>query len=304
MEEILTAEGYRVTCATNGQEALTMFAEMKPDLIISDIMMPYLDGFGLLEAVRSRADGMAVPFLFLSARNEPAATMHARRLGADDYLAKPFDPDELLLAVRAKLHRRRAVQMVDTRNAHLQTVVMLANSIEAREKYTRGHVERVRHYALELARVLDWSAEALEMCEFGALLHDLGKVAVPRRILNKRRGLNFSEWAILRRHPITGAKMLEGVDHLRGAVPYLMCHHEHWNGGGYPAGLAGTDIPIEGRLLAIVDTYDAMTTNRPYRRALTPAAALEEIRGKAGTQFDPDLAELFVRLRQAAPPPP
>ena len=298
MRDILEAEGYRVSCAANGRDGLTAFEREVPDLIVSDVMMPYLDGFGLLKAVRARPDGVAVPFLFLSARTEQSATSQARLLGADDYLFKPFDPDELTLAVRAKLERRRLVELFDTRAAHLQTVTMLANAIEARDKYTRGHVERVKHYAHALAHALDWSADALAILEFGALLHDIGKIVVPRDLLNKSSSLLHDEWNLLRQHPETGAKMLEGVDHLRPAIPYVLYHHERWDGRGYPTGLAGFAIPREGRLLALADTFDAMTSDRPYRTALSKEGALVEIHKGIGTQFDPAMAEVFVRVRE------
>jgi len=301
MQELLEMEGYRVTSAANGIDALIAFDQATPDLIVSDIMMPKMDGFTLLEAVRARPHGAGIPFLFLSARSEQAATLRARFLGADDYLFKPFAPEDLLVAVKAKLDRRRALQLLDTRLAHVQTVRMLANAVEARESYTRGHVERVQHYALQLARALGWEAEALALCEFGALLHDVGKLAVPRSILNKRRPLTYSEWELLRRHPETGRQMLEGVDHLRGAIPYVLYHHERWNGTGYPARLAGLEIPREGRLLAIVDAYDAMTTNRPYRLAMPVEQALAEIRKQSGVQFDPAIVEVFVQLQPLKP---
>ena len=298
MAELLVTEGYRVTTAMNGAEALEAFRREQPDLIVSDVMMPQLDGFGLLEAVRAHPDGFGVPFLFLSARAEQADPSRARTLGADDYIFKPFAPEELLVAIRAKLDRRRALQVFDTRSAHLQTVTMLANVIEARESYTRGHVERVQRYALELAQALGWSHEALAICEFGALLHDIGKIAVPRAILNKRQRLLYPEWALLRRHPETGARMLHGIHHLQAALPYVASHHERWDGNGYPAHLAGETIPREGRLLAIVDAFDAMTSDRPYRRALPLERALSEIQRNAGTQFDPAMAAVFIRLRE------
>jgi putative two-component system response regulator len=298
MRDILEAEGYRVSCAANGAEALTLFERDVPDLIVSDVMMPHLDGFGLLKAVRAHQHGVAVPFLFLSARTEQAATSQARQLGADDYLFKPFDPDELAMAVRAKLDRRRLVELFDTRMAHLQTVTLLANAIEARDKYTRGHVERVKNYALALARALDWSDDALVILEFGAILHDIGKIAVSRDLLNKSTGLLTEEWSLLRQHPEMGAKMLEGVDHLRPAIPYVLYHHERWDGRGYPTGLAGFSIPREGRLLALADTFDAMTSDRPYRNALSKAQALAEIRKGAGSQFDPAMAEAFLAVNE------
>ena len=296
MRDVLETDGYRVTCAPNGRDALRAFEHETPDLIVSDVMMPHLDGFGLLKAVRAHPTGAAVPFLFLSARTENAATSQARVLGADDYLFKPFDADDLSLAVAAKLARRRAVERFDTRAAHLQTVLMLANTIEARDRNTRGHVERVQRYAMALARALNWDEEALAVLEYGALLHDMGKLLVPRAILNKPGRLTPAEWEVLRRHPEDGAQMMAGVDHLRGALPYVLHHHEQWNGAGYPHGLAGNAIPIEGRLLAVVDAFDAMTSDRPYRPARSAADACAEIRCQAGIQFDPAMAEAFVGL--------
>jgi putative two-component system response regulator len=298
MEDLLVAEGYRVTRANHGQEALEAFEQETPDLIVSDVMMPKMDGFQLLEAVRGRPGGAGVPFLFLSARTEQAATSRARLLGADDYIYKPFAPEELLVAIQAKLERRRALELFHTRAAHLQTVTMLANTIEARESYTRGHVERVQRWALILAQALGWSNETLAICEYGALLHDIGKIAVPRAILNKRQKLLYHEWAVLRRHPETGARILEGIDHLRAAIPYARHHHEHWDGSGYPMGLKGAAIPREGRLLAIVDAYDAMTSDRPYRTSRGNEFALEEIRRNAGRHFDPEMALVFIRLHE------
>ena len=300
MRDILETEGYRISVAANGKEALAAFEKEVPDLIVSDVMMPHLDGFGLLQAVRAHPTGMGVPFLFLSARTEQAATSQARRLGADDYLFKPFDPDELTVAVRSRLERRRLVEFFDTRTAHLQTVTMLANVIEARDKYTRGHVERVKNYAFDLARALGWSSDALAILEFGALLHDIGKILVSRDLLNKPSGLLTDEWTVLRQHPEIGAKMLEGVDHLRPTIPYVLYHHERWDGRGYPTGLAGPAIPREGRLLALADTYDAITSDRPYRKALDKDAALAEIGKGTGSQFDPAMTEVFLEVRRGS----
>lgn len=302
IREVLETEGYRVTCAHNGAEAYRAFQRETPDLIVSDVMMPQMDGFTLLRTVRDNPAGAAVPFLFLSARTEVTATAQARTLGADDYLFKPFDADDLIAAVRARLARRRAVERFDTRSAHLQTVLMLANVIEARDHTTRGHVERVQQLAKELALALQWPAEAVAVVEFGALLHDIGKILVPRNILNKPGRLTPEEWEVLKRHPEDGAQMLAGVDHLHGAVPYVLCHHERWDGSGYPRGLAGIAIPVEGRLLAVVDAYDAMTSQRPYQAAVSNEIACAEIMQRRGSQFDPAMAEALTRLRLGARP--
>ncbi|MEZ0396973.1 MAG: HD domain-containing phosphohydrolase [Anaerolineales bacterium] len=295
MCNILESEGYEAIPATNGKIALDLFVAVKPDLVVSDIMMPEMDGFELLEAVRAIPVGITVPFLFLSARTERADLSRARTLGVDDYLFKPFDAPELVNAVRARLDRRRLVELFDTRTAHLQTVTMLANVIETRDPYTAGHIDRVRRMAINLAFALQWGPEDIAILEFGALLHDIGKIIVPRHVLTKTGPLNSDEWKLMRQHPQAGAKMLEGVDHLRAAIPYILYHHECWDGSGYPYGLKGENIPREGRLLAIVDAFDAMTSDRPYHAGLSAEEAMTELRRSSGVYFDPEMVKAFIR---------
>jgi putative two-component system response regulator len=295
MRNILEAEGYKIFPAVNGKQALDLFHTVHPDLVVSDVMMPEMDGYEMLQAVRLMPAGVTVPFLFLSARTERSDVSRARSLGADDYLFKPFDAPELVNAVRSRLERRRVVELFDTRAAHLQTVIMLANVIEARDPYTAGHLERVRRLALNLAFALDWKTEDVAVLELGAILHDIGKIIVPSNVLKKTGPLTEEEWKLMRQHPEAGAKMLEGVDHLKAAIPYVLYHHEWWNGSGYPFGLKGEDIPREGRLLAIVDAFDAMTTNRPYHSNMTAKEALEEISRNGGIYFDPDMLTIFIQ---------
>lgn len=296
MREILEMEQYQVVTARNGLEALMLLDQHLPDLVVSDLMMPVMDGFTLLREVRARPEGAGLPFLFLTARSSREDMTRARQLGVDDYLFKPFDSGELLTAITSRLRRRKSQQLFDTRAAHLQTITMLANVIEARDENTRGHVERVQQISLSLARALGWNSDDLIVLEYGALLHDIGKIVVPREILTKPSSLNEDEWRLMRRHVEVGAEMLAEVDHLRPAIPYVLYHHERWDGKGYPKGLAEEQIPREGRLLAIVDAFDAMTSDRPYHPALQREAALEEIRQKGGTQFDPDMVAVFLRV--------
>jgi putative two-component system response regulator len=295
MRCLLEAEGYEVSLAVNGKHALELFGTIRPNLVISDIMMPEMGGYELLESVRALQEGITVPFLFLSARTERSDVNRARSLGVDDYLFKPFEASELINAVRARLDRRRIVELFDTRSAHLQTVIMLANVIETRDPYTAGHLERVRRLALNMAFALNWNPEDIAILEFGAILHDIGKIVVPSQVLKKTGPLTKEEWILMRQHPEVGAKMLEGVDHLKAAIPYVLYHHEWWDGSGYPAGLVGEKIPLEGRLLAIVDAFDAMTTNRPYHTSMPVADALDELARFRGVYFDPDMVDAFIQ---------
>jgi len=295
-EAILNTEGYEVSLAKDGREALKIFDEISPDLVISDIAMPEMNGFAFLEAVRSREEGAAVPFLFLSAYSRNKDLSQARRLAVDDYIFKPFDAQELLDAVRVRLARRRAVQIFDTREAHLQTVLLMANVIEARDAYTRGHVDRVSKIALMLGRELGWDEPSMTMLKFGAILHDIGKIVVPKKILNKEGKLAEDERRLLRQHPEAGAKMLEEIKHLRPTIPFVLYHHEKWDGSGYPFGLKEKEIPIEGRLLAIADVYDAITSDRSYHKGCSKEEALKTIKRESGVAFDPALVEIFMKL--------
>ncbi len=183
----------------------------------------------------------------------------------------------------------------DLRRAFADTVRIIANAVEARDTYTRGHTGRVTQLAMATARAMGWSREQLETLETGALLHDIGKIGISDTILLKPRELTNDEYVEMMRHPIVGAKMLEGVAALRPMLPYILYHQERYDGLGYPFGLAGNEIPLEGRILAVVDTFDAMTSDRPYRKGLTEEEAISEIVHNRGTQFDPDVVDALLR---------
>lgn len=295
---ILEINGYEVFAYPNGQAALEAFEQINPDLVVSDISMPILNGFQLLEAVRKLSSGSVVPFLFLSALSEHDDVYHAKRLGVDDYLFKPFQPEDLLVAVQARLERRWAAELFDSHQAHLQTITLLANVIEARDTCTRGHVERVQQSALELGNALGWSLEDRLILEFGALLHDVGKISIPEAVLNKSGPLTPEERHIMQQHTIAGARIIESVPHLRPARPYVLYHHERWDGTGYPEGLAGNDIPRGGRLMAIVNVYDALTSDRPYHKGMSPEEALAFLQRESGRHFDPNMLPVFIEIQK------
>lgn len=212
----------------------------------------------------------------------------------------PFTEEDcatlMTLATPSAMMLENARLYSDLKQAFLDTVRVIANAVEVRDPYTAGHTSRVMRIAREIAQELHWSSEQLENLEIGALLHDIGKIGVADTILRKPEGLTFDEYIEMQQHPIVGAQMLKGVSVLRPILPYILYHHERYDGTGYPFGLRGAEIPIEGRLLTIADTFDAMTSDRPYRRALTPEEAVAEIRSHRGTQFDPDLVDALVRV--------
>ncbi len=295
-EAILKMQDYEVILAEDGKEALDIFDQSTPDLIVSDISMPEMNGFDFLEAVRSREEGAAVPFLFLSAYSQKENLSQARRLAVDDYLFKPFDAKELLNAVRVRLDRRQAVQLFDTREAHLQTILLMANVIEIRDPYTYNHIVRMREIAELFGKSLEWDVASLVILDFGAILHDIGKLVVPSKILKKKGSLLPEEWAIMRQHPEVGAKMLKDINHLKPATPFVLYHHEKWDGSGYPYGLSGENIPLEGRMIAIIDVYEALTSDRAYHKKYSKEYALKIIEGKSGIHFDPFLVKEFLKL--------
>ena len=269
-----------------------MLQEVNPALIMSDISMPGMDGIELYKAVRQRPEGTAIPFIFVTARGTREEIFAAKALGVDDYITKPVTSRELLAAVRARLQRTDELMLVQ-----LKAVLRaMANAIEARAgSYTLRHVEAVNAYAQALATELEWDPTQLEDLEFGAILHDVGKIGVPERILKKTGPLDPNEWEEMRMHTIYGAHMIEGNPYLDAAVPMVLHHHERWDGGGYPHGLVGEAIPVGARLLAVADTFHAMTSDRPYRPTSTPEEAFQEILAESGRQFDPEMVDAFER---------
>jgi putative two-component system response regulator len=299
LQEMLELEGFYVMTASNGREALEKMASQSPDLILSDIAMPEMDGYEFFKAVRANPEWISIPFLFLTARGEKHDILAGKDLGADDYLVKPLTREELLTAVRARLGRSQQLRVAQLQQAYETSLTVLANAIEVRDHYTRGHVERVMAYAFAIAEQLEWRVQQMEQLRFGAILHDIGKIQISETILRKRDPLTPEEWGEIRRHPISGADMVRDIPYLAPAIPIIRYHHERWDGKGYPEGLSGEDIPIAARIVSVADGFDAMTTERPYSPARPPQEAYEEIISHAGTQYDPTVVAAFRRAWEA-----
>ena len=293
LRDMLAFEGFNVLTAGNGEEALEQMSTISPDMIISDIAMPVMDGFTFFQNVRSRPDWLTIPFVFLTARGDREDVLTGKNLGAEDYLVKPLTRDELLSAVRARLARSHELRMAQLQQAYEASLTLLANAIDLRDPYTRGHIERVTDYSLILANQLGWHGRRLEHLRFGAILHDIGKIFIHEASLFTCQPLDENEWHEIRRHPVTGAEMIKDLHFLAAAVPIVRHHHERWDGQGYPDGLAGRTIPMPARIVAVADSFDAMTIDRPYRKARAPEAAYLEIMRLSGSQFDPDVVRAF-----------
>jgi len=312
----LTGEGYLCVTANNGREALSHFYKDTFSLIISDIKMPEMDGVELLKKVKGMNPNMMV--IMVTAYPEIDMAVEAMRLGAYDFIIKPADLDLVVLSVKKALEKKRLEEEIETyhrnlerlveertarlqqayrtlKKAHLDSVKVLAEAIDAKDPYTRGHSERVRRMSLGIANHLGFAEEKLEVLEYGALLHDIGKIGIKDEVLQKPGALSTEEYQYIQEHPLIGAKIVEGIDFFKDKIPMIRHHHEHFDGSGYPDGLIGEDIPLEARIITIPDAFDAMTSPRPHRKALPLQDVLIELEKGKGRQFDPKILEIFLR---------
>jgi len=296
LKEILTLDGFHVFTASNGIAALATLKVVLPDLIISDISMPEMDGHEFFSAVREQPKWVTIPFIFLTARSNGEGFVKGKSLGAEDYLPKPINRDELVTTVRARLKRVQQLEMARLREAYEASLVMLTNAIEARDRYMPGHVDRVRDYAEAIGEQLNWDKAHLQDLRLGAILHDIGKIYIDEIILRKEAPLSAQEWKIIRSHPEVGVKMLKDIPYLAPAIPVIHYHHERWDGSGYPEGLQGEAIPPEACVVAVADVFDAMINTRIYRNAHSLEDVHQTILEGSGVLFSPQVIEAFDQL--------
>jgi len=290
---LIETEGFRVISAENGLDAIEKMRDTCPDLILSDISMPEMDGFEFYEAVRKHPEWVTIPFVFLTARGERDDVFASKRLGVEDYLVKPVAREELITTIRSRLDRNQQLLLAQLQQAYESSLILLANAIELRDKYTRGHVERVTHYAVLIAGKMGMTSTQIGHLRFGAILHDIGKIYISESILCKVESLDGNEWDEMKQHASVGADLLQSISYLENSIPIIRHHHERWDGYGYPDGLIGEKIPLGARIVAVADSFDAMTTSRVYHQAITPQIALEEIITGKNTRYDPVVVEAF-----------
>lgn len=295
LRDMLATEGYTILVASNGLEGLEKLKRATPALILSDIGMPEMDGIEFYNTVRSHPEWVTIPFIFLTAKTDPIDVLAIRNLGAEDYLTKPISREELVTTITSRLSRSRAVQVGQLKHAYLESLTALANAVDRREVNARGHVERVTAYCLTLGHKLGWKEWQLENLRYGAILHDVGKIHIPERIIFKAEPLTDEEWALIRRHPTVGAEMVRDIPYLLEATPIIRHHHEQWDGNGYPDGLVGEQIPEGARILTIADAFDSMTLPRPFKSARSLQEAYDEIVSLSGVHYDPNVVETFQR---------
>ena len=300
LKNLLEQEAYKVVIAGHGFEGLERMHLIAPDLILSDIIMPEMDGYAFFEAVRSKPEWISIPFIFLTARREKEYILAGKKLGVEDYLLKPVSPDELLTTIRSRLGRLQQLHFAQLEQSYEASLIMLANAIEVRDPYTRGHVERVMNYALSVTEYLVWNPAEIKVIRFGSILHDIGKINISETILKKDGPLNNDEWREMKKHPVYGVELISGIHYLAPAIPVIQNHHERWDGSGYPAGLCEEEIPLSARIVAVADSFDAMTTERPYRPVMLPSEACKEILQCSGSQYDPTVVKAFVKAWYAS----
>jgi len=314
---MLDQSAFASTTAASGEDALHILNTQRFDAVISDLNMPGISGMQLLVEVRQRFPNLA--FLMATGVDEIRIGIEAMQQGADDYLVKPFNIDvvvaSLLRALQKKRlekevenYRLRLEEMVSERTLQLQTALqhtersyedtleVLGAAIDLRDSPTAGHSRRVFLYSMEIAKIIGSLEHCFRTIAMGAWLHDIGKLAIPDRILLKPGPLAEDEWEVMRRHARIGYDLVKSISFLSGAAEIVLCHHERYNGCGYPQGLAANQIPLGARIFAVADTLDAMTSDRPYRLALPFQIAREEIERGLGALYDPEVASAFLRV--------
>ncbi len=290
-QELLTSRGYLVEVASNGEEAVSKVRALRPDLILLDVMMPRLDGLQTCRILKQDEETRLIPIVLLTALAALDDRVTGIEAGADDFLTKPFNAVELLARVRSLIHVKHLNDQLERTENILFT---LAAAVEAKDRYTGRHLRRLVDYASRISKTLALPPRAERINEYGALLHDIGKIGVPEAILNKPGKLTSEEFAIIKQHPEIGERICRPLRFGPEIGPIVRGHHERWDGGGYPDGLVGDAIPLGARIVAVADSFDAMTTDRPYRNALPLEQVWEILREGAGTQWDPAVVAAFI----------
>ena len=288
-------DDYRLLFATDGEKALEIARQQKPQLILLDVMMPGMDGYTVCATLKAEAATAHIPVIFVTAMAEVMDEARGFEVGAVDYITKPVSPPIVRARVRTHLS---LVSVAELRETRLQIVQRLGRAAEYKDNETGMHVIRMSHFSRRLALAAGCSAEWSEDLLHAAPMHDVGKIGVPDAILRKPGPLNAEEWAVMRRHPEFGAEIIGEHDSnvLQLARAVALGHHEKWDGSGYPAGLSGEAIPLAARIVALADVFDALTSERPYKKAWTVEAAIEHIQQQAGQHFDPALVTKFIPL--------
>ncbi|MEQ6916372.1 HD-GYP domain-containing protein [Halomonas aquatica] len=318
MDRMLRAEGYQnLQLISDPREVVPRYREEGGSLILLDINMPYLDGFAVLEQLQALDDRLLPPVMMLTAQTDREFLLRGLALGARDYITKPFDRAELMMRVRSQLEVHLGKRMLHEHNTvleemvrlrteelsstRLQVVRRLGLAAEYRDEETGEHILRMSKCCALIARELGWDDAQCELIFLASPMHDIGKIGIPDRILLKPGKFEPDEWEIMKTHVTIGAQMLDGDDSdlMRLARDIALTHHEKWDGSGYPNGIAGEQIPLSGRIAAISDVFDALSSPRPYKHAWPIEEVLALIKENRGKHFDPMVVDAFFRVLPA-----
>jgi cyclic di-GMP phosphodiesterase len=299
LERHLTADGHRVSFARDGVEALEFVGREHPDLVLMDVMMPLLDGFETCRLLKNDPATRLVPVVLVTALTDSSDRVRGLEVGADDFVSKPVNVAELTARVRSLLRIKRYTDELDSAES---VIVSLALTIEARDAATDGHCQRLAGYAVRLGAALGLGEDDLSALTRGGFLHDIGKVGIPDAILLKTSKLTAAEFAVMQQHTVIGDRLCGELRSLRRVRPIVRHHHERLDGSGYPDGLKGSAVPLLAQIMSVVDVFDALTNVRPYKAALPPARAHEELEREARQGWrDRELVEMFIRLGELWP---
>jgi putative two-component system response regulator len=295
--QLLRVAKYDVVTASNGTEALEAAARERPDLVLLDVIMPGISGLDVCRALKHQPDTCLTPVVLISGTQERETVIAGLEAGADDFLNKPVDPEELYTRVRSSIRLKRLTDDLESAESLFLT---LGRIIEARDPYTEGHCERLAEYATALGRKLDLGQADIDALYRGAFLHDIGKIAIPDRILLKKGKLTQNEYALMKRHSVIGDELCATVRSLERVRPIVRHHHERLDGRGYPDGLSGTDIPVLAQIVSVVDVFDALTTSRTYRTALPTVTAYKMLIDEANRGWcHASMVEAFIELHRS-----
>jgi cyclic di-GMP phosphodiesterase len=293
VRDVLEPLGYQVSEASDGEDALDAIAREVPDLILCDVVMPRRDGYSVCQALKSDPKTRLVPIVMLTSLDQLPDKVRAVELGADDYLTKPFNILELTTRVRSLLSLKHFTDEFEHASRVLESIALV---VESRDRYTGDHCRRLGRYGTQVGQAMGVPDADLRSLYLAGIFHDLGKIAVSDVVLNKPGRLTQDELTLMRSHPVVGADLCRTMRTMEKIVPLIRHHHERLDGSGYPDGLKGKDIPLVVRILSVVDVYDALATERPYRGALTHAKCMEIMRDEVRRGWwDPDVLETLDR---------
>jgi putative two-component system response regulator len=317
LQEVLKTAGYtQVEGISDSREAVQFYKKFKPDLLILDINMPFLDGFQVMEELKRSENEAYLPILVLTSDHESSTRQKALNAGGKDFLTKPFSGPEVLARIKNMLEVRLLHKKLQNTNkileekvrertreleeSRLEIIYRLSLAAEYKDDMTGGHLKRMSTYATLIGKYAGLSLKECELLKHASQMHDIGKLKIPESILHKPGNLTSEEWMLIQEHPIIGAKILSGSQSelLQMAEIIALTHHEKWDGSGYPRRLKGDEIPLVGRICALADVFDALTSERPYKKAWNLEEAILEIENQSGKHFDPKLIPAF---RQALP---